>query len=200
LKIKKLKNIGIIKEVMGKKQAKPVKKSNNNKKSKNKLSEIIYEEKNNLDDINYNLNLLKERLLEKTPSHFSMQNIISAFFGALLIGLTFVLKGALVRTAIQLNNIHIISIIIFTFLIIFTQIYFISYQRVKNKGERLFGQFVVKRFIAILLIALSVSTLLVFLLGINFQVSSNTEVFKIIILLWMACSIGSGIPGLLIKY
>ena len=178
----------------------PKKKKTSKKTSKSKVSDLLYEEKNDLDDINYNLNTLKEHLLEKTPNHFSVENIISAFFGALLIGLTFVLKGALVRTAVALTNVHLIFIGIFTLIIIFIQIYFISYKRVKNKDERLFGQFAVKRFFSILFIAFFVSVLLVFLLGINFTVATNFEVCKIIILLWMVCAIGSGIPGLLVKY
>lgn len=171
------------------------------KKHSDKLiRDQILEEKHEIDDIDYNINLLKERILEKQPSHFSIENITSAFFGALLIGLTFVLKGALVRTALPLTWWHIIAIIAFTLIIIFIQVYFISYQRVKDKEERLFGQFVIKRMMAIMLIALIVSTGLVFLLGINLQTADLYGTAKVVAVLWMACAIGSAIPGLLTKY
>ncbi|MFP4400338.1 MAG: hypothetical protein ACLFPQ_00490 [Candidatus Woesearchaeota archaeon] len=160
----------------------------------------MLEQKDEIDDIDYNIKLIKERLIEKVPTHFSLQNVVDAFFAALLIGLTFILKGALVRTALSLTSWHILAVVVFTFVILFIQIYFISYQRVKNKEERSFGQFLFKRMITITGVALIVTLVLVFMLAVNIQAGGLFNTFKVIILLWMACSIGSAIPGLLKKY
>jgi uncharacterized membrane protein len=164
------------------------------------LREKILEEKNEIDDIDYNIKLMKERLLERVPGHFSLHNIMSALFGALLIGLTFVLKGALVPTALSLTWWHVEAIVAATLVIIFIQVYFISYERVKDKDERLLGQFVLKRMISIIFISLIVSVSLIYMLNVNSRVLDTPGVIKVITLLWMACAIGSAIPGLLNKY
>ena len=162
--------------------------------------EDMIEEKYKIDDIDYNIKLMKSKLLEKVPSQFSISNIIDAFFGALLIGMTFVLKGALVRTALNLTKWHLIAIVIFTISIIFVQVYFLTYRRLKDKGEHSFGRYVFKRMATILLVAIVVSVSLVYLLAVNLQAADFLETLKIITTLWMACAIGSAIPGLLKSY
>lgn len=164
------------------------------------LKEEIIEEKEEIDDIDYNIKLLKDRLIEKVPTHFSIHNIVDAFFGALLIGLTFILKGAIVTTSLHLNTHHIIAVIAFTIIVIFIQVYFISYKRVREKDERRFVPFVVKRMASIVLIAIGVSTGLVYLLAINLQVGNFYDTFRVIVVLWMSCAVGSAIPGLLKEY
>lgn len=170
------------------------------KRKRNFLKEQFVEEKEEIDDIDYNVKLIKEKLLEGVPSHFSLQNVMNAFFGALLIGLTFVLKGALVPTALSLSRWNVYAIVAFTLLIIFSQVYFIGYYRVKEKDERLLGQFTMKRMASIISISLIVSITLIYLLGVNNRVENNFEIIKVITVLWMACAVGSAIPGLLNKY
>ncbi len=164
------------------------------------LKKELIEEKQEIDDIDYNIGLLKERLLEKKPTKFGIENIVSSFLGAILIGMTFALKGGILRTAKVLDLPHVVGIILFTNFIIFSEIYFISFNRIKKQLNEKTIIFFLKRYFSIGIVSLFVSLSLTFLLGLNIQTESTLEVFKVIIILWMASSIGSGIPGLIEKY
>ncbi len=146
------------------------------------------------------VSLLRTRMLEKIPGHFSQKDVINAFLGAMFIGLTFILRTDIVDIALRLNSYRIILITFFTFLILTAEIYFIGYSRVPNKKARPFGQFWAKRFVSLYLVTILVSLFLVYIFGINTFVNTAEDVFKIIILVSMPCAVGAAIPSLLTKY
>ena len=159
------------------------------------------EEEKELKIIKKEVDLLKTKLLEKRPSHFSKRDIINAFFGALLIGLTFSVKGALIKTAEGLNAIHIMLIVISTIIILVGEIYFIGYSRVSDKNRRKPGQFIMKRLTTLYFIAIIVSIYLVYIMGIYTQLENGLyDVYKLVVLLSMPCAIGAAIPSLMKQY
>ena len=139
--------------------------------------------------------------IRKVPEHFSRQGIMKAFFGALIVGLTFVLKGLLLDVSQRLTSLHLAFIIITTFSILTAEIYFIGYMRVKKteKEERKFGQFWLKRIAAFYSIALIVSVGLVYLYGINLFLSGG-DTARVIIALSLPCAVGASLADLLKKY
>ena len=128
--------------------------------------------------------------------------MINAFFGSLTIGITFILKGATVRTAVGLDVFHTELVIAATLMILFVEIYFIGYSRVKNKSQRKLGQFMTKRLIALYGITLLISVSLVYLLNLNNSeyVTSFMDVMKIVVVVSFPCAIGAAVPSLLKKY
>ena len=96
---------------------------------------------------------IKKALVVKTPTHFSLRHIFVAFFGALILGQTFVLKGLLYNVSYSLNLTHIIAIILVTILVLSAEIYYIGYRRVPIKAKRHFGQFWLKRLCTYLILA-----------------------------------------------
>ncbi len=158
--------------------------------------------KEEIGDIKKNIKKIEKTLLDSTPKHFSPKDIVNAFFGALIIGLTFTLKGAVVATAINLNAVHITAIFSSTILILLAETYFISWTKVRNKKERGLGQFLFKRVTAMFVVAFVVSIYLVYVFGINNQqlIANNpVNVIKMVILVSMPCAVGAAIPGLLTK-
>ncbi len=149
-----------------------------------------------LEKIEKCLNKLKEKIVDKTPSHFSMRVVFNAFFGSLLFGLTFILKGGLITTALKLNNIHIFLIIISSVAIILGEIYFLGYSRIKDKRERRPGQFIIKRFFTLFIVSIGVAFFLVYIFGINTQVDKFDDVIRIVIMTMMPCAVGSGFSNL----
>ena len=143
---------------------------------------------------------LKQRMLERVPGHFSKKDVINAFLGAMFIGLTFILRTDIIDIALRLNSFRIIFIVLFTFLILTAEIYFIGYSRVPNKKTRAFGQFWAKRFVALYLVTVLVDLFLVYIFGINTFVSNGEEVFKIVVLVAMPCAVGAAVPSILTKY
>ena len=150
--------------------------------------------------IERDVHMLKEKLLEKRPSMFSKRDIVNTFFGSLILGITFSLNGALLKTALSLQLFHILAIFLSTILILTFEIYFIGYTRVVDKRHRPFFEFWIKRFSTFFIVALITSTYLVYLLAINTQVGSTFEVFKVITMLSMPCAVGAAIPGLMKNY
>ena len=157
-------------------------------------------QKNEIDDINYKIDNLKTALLDRYPKHFSLRNIVDSFFAALIVGLTFVLKGATVDVAVALETINIVLIMIFTITIIVLQIHFVSYSRVQHKEERRALPFIAKRMISILIVSFVVAAGLVYMLAIPKQLANFSSVCNVIMLLTSICAIGSAIPGLMLKY
>ena len=132
-----------------------------------KLEKAIKKEKKEIDYIEKQISEIKEEVVEKEPPHFSKKDIITAFFGALIIGLTFVFKGSLVHQVLNLTLIHIILVVISTLAILSIQIYFIGYKKVKDKKHRDFPQFLIKRLVTLYIIALVVSLYLVYIFNVN---------------------------------
>jgi len=144
---------------------------------------------------------MRQTLLEKQPTHFSGRYAVDAFFGALFIGLTFIMKGSVLRIAEVLNLTHIFFILLATGIILTAQIFFVGYVRVKSKARRPFFEFWFKRFATLFFIAMFTSFMLVYLFGINLLVHDVPfRVFQVVILLTMPSAIGAAIPSLLRKY
>ena len=153
-----------------------------------------------LSEITEDLTLLKRKLIYREPSDFGYKDIARAFFGAVIIGLTFVFKGTLVTTSNILTNTHITWIIISTLLILTIEIFFIGYRRVHEKDQRKPLQFVLKRLITFYFISILVALYLVFIFAINLQVAGSFAVFKLIVILSMPCAIGASLADLLKQY
>jgi len=163
-------------------------------------SKSKYSQTKVLSNIQKDIKLLRERMLEKVPGHFSQKDIINAFLGAMFIGLTFILRTDIIDIAINLDSSRVILIVFSTFLILTAEIYFIGYSRVPNKKTRPFGQFWAKRFVSLYIVTILVSLFLVYIFGINTFVNTGEEVFKIVVLVSMPCAVGAAIPSLLTKY
>ncbi|MBW2996667.1 DUF2391 family protein [Candidatus Woesearchaeota archaeon] len=153
-----------------------------------------------IDDIKKGVDELRERLLIAEPEDFSIKDLVYAFFGALLLGLTFAVKGLLIRVSQALTNIHVILIVISTLLILTAEIYFIGYSRVAKKKERKFGQFWLKRILAFYCAAVLVAFFLIYVFGLNNlpELSVNSyNILKLAALISMPCAIGAAISDLL---
>jgi uncharacterized membrane protein len=162
----------------------------------------LREEKKELESLEMQVSHLRERLLDRVPEHFSKRDVVNAFFGSLTIGITFILKGATLSTALNLDLFHLELVIVATLLILFTEIYFIGYSRVKDKNSRRFGQFMTKRLIALYSITIITSLFLVYLLNMNNNpmVRDPSDIVKIVVLVSFPCAIGAAVPSLLRKY
>jgi uncharacterized membrane protein len=162
----------------------------------------LREEKKELECLDLQVNHLRERLLDRVPEHFSKRDVVNAMFGSLTIGITFILKGATLNTALGLDIIHLELVLLATLLILFAEIYFIGYSRVKDKNSRRFGQFMTKRLIALYSITVMTSVFLVYLLNLNNNpaVHSTVDIAKIVVLVSFPCAIGAAVPSLLRKY
>ncbi len=164
--------------------------------------EVVRQELEELKCIEDDVKYMREKLLEKRPSHFSKRDIINAFVGSLILGLTFILKGGLIKTAVKLTTMHIELIIASTLGMLMVEIYFISYSRVKNKSERKLGQFMTKRLFTLYSITLIVSFYLIYILNLNNSeyIATFADVLKVAVVVAMPCAIGAAIPSLLKQY
>ena len=134
---------------------------------------------------------------EFPPEHFGAKDIVYSFFGALVIGLTFMFKGLLIQAGMNLRWENVVLIVLTTLLILTFEIYFIGYSRVRNKEKRPFAQFWAKRLISIYLISIAVSFMLAYLFGINYMAGNTEVLLKIIFAVSMPCAIGAAFTDLL---
>jgi uncharacterized membrane protein len=158
---------------------------------------------NKLDKIQKDIEELKSGLLINEPAILSKRDLVDSFFGALFLGVTFTIKGLLIRVSQGLTGLNIILIIVSTLLILTAEIYFIGYSRVIKKEERKFGQFWFKRIVLFYAVAILTSTFLVFVFGLNnfTEISGSLfEIYKLIIVISMPCAIGASITDLLKRY
>lgn len=154
-----------------------------------------------IDNIAKDVKELKERLFEKEPEHFSVGDLINSFFGALILGLTFTLKGLLIDIGLRLTQTNVIAIIVSTVVILTAEIYFIGYSTVRRKKERPFGQFWLKRILTFYVVAFIVSGLLVYIYGIpNLPGITEANILKIVVAISMPCAIGAAVGDLLKRY
>ncbi|MEE9525153.1 MAG: DUF2391 family protein [Candidatus Woesearchaeota archaeon] len=156
-----------------------------------------------IDEVKKGVDELRTKLLVKEPSDFSERDIVRAFFGALLLGLTFAVKGLLIQVSLVMDALHMYMIVIVTLLILTAEIYFIGYRKVKQKAKRKFGQFWLKRLVVFYVVAIFTSVLLVYLYGLNKLVdvaSNNLGVLKLVVIISLPCAIGAAIGDLLKKY
>jgi uncharacterized membrane protein len=168
-----------------------------------RIEKDLAEEKKEICALERNLENIKEKLITKNPSKFSIKDVVNAFFGALLIGLTFAFKGGLVALATNIDYQHLVVMVFVTLFILVFQIYFISYARVPNKNERKFLSFMIKRLVVLYSVSMFVTIGLVFLLNLNNNplVGNDPIIIRnLIIVISFPCAIGAAIPGLLKKY
>lgn len=151
-----------------------------------------------LDQISQDVKVLRERLVEKTPGHFGLRHIGTAFFGALFFSFTFVLKGLLFDVGLNLQTKELTLIIITTIIILTIQIYFLGYTKVPDKNKRKFGQFWIKRITTYYTIAIFTSMLLLYLYGV--LEIAGPQSYKLIIAVSLPAAIGAGAADLLGKY
>ncbi len=153
-----------------------------------------------IDQIAEHVRVLRERLVEKVPGHFGIKHIITAFFGSLFFGFSFVINGLLFQVGLALTNKDLTLIIIATLLIISAEIYFVGYTRVPDPKTRPFGQFWAKRIITYYVIALFTSFLLISLYGIPKFAGGFENTFKLIIAVSFPAAVGAAVSDLLGKY
>ena len=154
-----------------------------------------------IDKMASDVDLLKERLLERKPERFSMMDIARSFFGALFIGVTFVFSGRLFDVVKQIDNFNLFMIILSTIIILIAEIYFIGWSRLKRANEpgRNFFEFTIKRLFAFYIASLLVAAFYSYILGYN-KILSDGEMIRLIFLIAMPCSIGAAVSDLLRKY
>ncbi len=169
-----------------------------------------------LKKVEYELKKIELELLEKHPQHFSTRDVINAFFGAFLMAITFIFKGNFMRMAFSLPWFNILALILFTFLFLAAETYFIGYKKVPNKAKRKPIQFLFKRIITFYGMGIIVSTLLIFMFNIDhiavspellthtFEMkgisASPENVQKLLLVLAFPAAIGAGISDLVKKY
>ena len=93
----------------------------------------------------------------KEPEHFGKKDLTRAFFGSIFVGLSFALNGLLFEVSQKLSKANLLAIIFVTLTILTIEIYFIGYQRVKDKKSRPFGEFWLRRTVGITSISLIVT-------------------------------------------
>lgn len=153
-----------------------------------------------IDSIAKDVALLKERLVEKVPGDFGAEHIIIAFFGALLFGFTFVLKGQLFNVGLALDAEHLLAITAATWLILSAEIYFVGYRRVRDQYKRKFGQFWAKRIVTYYTIAILTSGLLLWLYQITSLAATPYNALKLVIAVSFPAAIGAAMTDLIGKY
>ncbi|MFW5991496.1 MAG: DUF2391 family protein [Candidatus Nanoarchaeia archaeon] len=168
-----------------------------------KIEREIEDEKKELELLESHVERIRETLLEKVPQKFSKRDVINAFFGSLILGLTFVLKGGIIETSLNLTPIHLTIIVIATLLILMSEIYLISYSRVKDRTARRAGQFIAKRLLTLYTITIITTVFLVYLLNLNnnpLVENSFGNVVRLVVINSFPCAIGAAVPSLLKKY
>lgn len=140
------------------------------------------------------------RAVEKPIPHFGMYDVVSAFMGALVMGLTFMFKGLLFSVSMALTTAHLVMIVIATIVVLTGEIYWIGYQHAEERRKRPFGQFWLKRIITFYSAALAVSAGLAFLYGLDQFVMSGESISKIIIAVSFPCAVGAALADLLRQY
>jgi uncharacterized membrane protein len=151
--------------------------------------------------IEYDIELLKEGLLERKPERFSVKDIVRAFFGALVIAATFVFSSLLVEIIRNMQPYQLTAIIIATFVILIAEIYFIGWSRIRKYGEkgRNVYEFTLKRLVVVYAVSIIVAVFYFYMLGFNRMLLPG-QMWSFIFLVAMPCSIGAAVADLLKKY
>lgn len=134
--------------------------------------------------------------------HFSSKDIIISFYGAFLVAAGFLFKGNLLLISQKLDTLHLILILFVTLVILSAEIYYMGYSRVKNKKERPFVQFLIKRITTTYLVSLIVCITLVLLYNIDHIIANGTyyNIVKIVICVSFPASIGATATDLFKKF
>jgi uncharacterized membrane protein len=143
---------------------------------------------------------IKEESIERVPHHFGLRAVVAAIFGALIFGLTFSLKGMLMQVTLAFSPAQKWIIFATILAILTAEIRFIGYSHVKNKSQRHFGQFWIKRLTTYVFVGFLVSVFLIYVYGVNNLVVSDAHLFNTIMALALPCCIGASIADLVKKY
>jgi uncharacterized membrane protein len=153
-----------------------------------------------LERIDKKISTIKLKLVDHAPAPYSLKDVVRAFFGSLLVGLTFLHKGALIQGAQHLSIIHLVAIAGLSVIVVSAETYYLGYRKVIDKRERPPGQFIFKRVLTFASVAFLVSVGLVFLFALNEQLTSVYELWSIIIALCMPCMLGACLGDMVKKY
>jgi uncharacterized membrane protein len=143
---------------------------------------------------------MKDKLIDRTPEHFSHQDFIRAGIGALFLGFSALFSGNLINIAINIPEPHLYIIIFGTLLILTLEIYVVGYSRVVDKETRKFGQFWMKRITTFYLIAVFIAFILALTFGLQYLVPSTIKFLSLVIVLSAPCAIGAAFGDLIKKY
>ena len=166
----------------------------------NELQKELKKEDHDIIKIEGIVEKLKECVVDRNPTHFSMQDVIISFLGALFFGITFIMKGNLINTTIRLDIARLILISVSTVLVLLLGIYYLGYKRVKDKNKRKPLQFIVKRLVTLYLVSIIVPFFLVYVFAIDQQVGTFYNVIKTVIVLSMPCALGTSISYLFNRF
>jgi uncharacterized membrane protein len=164
-------------------------------KLEREIEEIKFEE----DDIKKSLDNIHKNM-DKTPDHFSKKDILRAFLGSLFLAFNVSFSGNIVNISRNLPTFNIFLVIVFTIVILTSEIYFIGYNRVENKRERGFIQFWIKRILAFYIVAVLVAFMITYVFGLIYIVDDFTHYMNLIFIISGPASIGASISDLLKKY
>jgi uncharacterized membrane protein len=167
---------------------------------------IVSDLKRELDTVKYETDLIKsdverikDKLIDHTPDHFSRQDWVRAFIGALFLGFSVLFSGNLFNISLNIPEVHVYVIILCTLVLLTLEIYIIGYSKVADKSSRRFGQFWIKRLISFYLVALIVSAGLSYIFGLQYLVVGH-QFLHLIIVLSAPCAVGASLGDLLKKY
>jgi len=172
------------------------------KNTLDKIEKILKEEKKELVNIDTDVHKIEYNLVERTPSKFSYRDLARSFFGALIVSFGFVLKGALVKTAVNFSIENVIGIIIASLTVLIIEVFYFGYRKIKDKHSRRLGQFILKRVPTFYLVSLLVAGGLVYLYGINNDplIMASDDIINVIIAISFPASLGAGVADLIKKY
>lgn len=171
-----------------------------NKSRIDEIHEEIEREEKDLIELRGLVSRIKEQIVDAEPAHFSKNEILKITFGSLAIGFAIIFREALVDVAINLDLIHIEMIILTTMLLLIAEIYFVWFNMVKDKARRKLGEFLTKRLITLYFVAVLSSFFLIYIFNIDKNISSFSDVMKLVVMMSMPCSVGAAIPSMLKKY
>jgi uncharacterized membrane protein len=163
---------------------------------KKELESLKYE----TDLIQDDVERIKDKLIDHTPEHFSRQDFIRAFIGALFLGFSVLFSGNIMIISTNVPVAHLYIIILCTVVLLTLEIYIIGYSKVVNKIARKFGQFWIKRLIAFYVIALIVAAGLAFIFGFQYLMPGQGQFIRLVIVLSAPCAVGASLGDLLKKY
>jgi len=151
-------------------------------------------------EIKKDINNIKEELIEKTPEHFGKKDLLRSFLGSLFLGFSVLFSSNLLNVAEKIPTKHIYLILVFTFIVLSSEIYYIGYNRVKDKNHRPFVQFWLKRLVAFYFVAFAVSFILLYIFGMIFLIQTLSQFINAVILLTTPTAIGASIGDLIKRY
>lgn len=87
--------------------------------------------------------------MKNEPHRFSFEDFFRALFGAFFVGLTFLFKGSMSKSALEMSDFNMFLVLGVALILVSLEIYILSYRFVKDRIKRPFWEFWAKRFFAI---------------------------------------------------